>query len=94
MNAGLKQLYVHVCEIRTNPCNILYCNNCTSHVCIHCIVFYTVCLSIVYSMCTNTGNPGSHLTDTGSVYITRDGGLTWDQVRPYTVICTYYAYYP
>ena len=32
-------------------------------------------------MCTNTGNPGSYLADTGSVYITRDGGLIWNQVR-------------
>ena len=31
---------------------------------------------------THTGNTGSYLTDSGSVYITRDGGLTWEQV-PY-----------
>ena len=27
-----------------------------------------------------TGNPGSYLSDSGTVYITRDGGLTWEQV--------------
>ena len=30
--------------------------------------------------CTNTGNLGSYLTDTVSAYVTRDGGLTWEQV--------------
>ena len=37
----------------------------------------------VYLTSTNTGNTGSYLTDTGSVYITRDGGLTWEQVCMY-----------
>ena len=43
-------------------------------------VFICMC---VYLRSTNTGNIGSYLTDTGSVYITRDGGLTWEQVRMY-----------
>ena len=29
------------------------------------------------------GNPGNYLTNTGSVYISRDGGLTWEQVHTY-----------
>ena len=33
-----------------------------------------------------TGNPGRYLTDTGSVYITRDGGLTWEQVNAIHII--------
>ena len=37
----------------------------------------------MYLTSTNTGNTGSYLTDTGSVYITRDGGLTWEQVCMY-----------
>ena len=32
---------------------------------------------------THLGNVGSYLTDTGSVYITRDGGLSWEQVHMY-----------
>ena len=30
--------------------------------------------------CTYVGNPGPYLIDTGSVYISRDGGLSWEQV--------------
>ena len=37
----------------------------------HCVYMYN---------CTHTGNTGSYLTDTGTVYITRDGGLSWEQV--------------
>ena len=39
----------------------------------------TVCVLIA-------GNPGRYLTDNGSVYITRDGGLTWEQVNSYPTI--------
>ena len=35
------------------------------------------------------GNPGPYLIDTGSVYISRDGGLSWEQVRIATKLCTY-----
>ena len=40
---------------------------------------FCVCLTYIHTS-THTGNTGSYLTDTGSVYITRDGGLTWQQV--------------
>ena len=34
----------------------------------------------MYNIYAHTGNTGSYLTDTGTIYITRDGGLTWQQV--------------
>ena len=41
----------------------------------------------IYRTSVNTGNSGPHLTDSGSVYVTRDGGLTWEKVI--NEICTY-----
>ena len=36
---------------------------------------------------THIGNTDAYLTDTGSVYITHDGGLTWEQVDIHTYTC-------
>ena len=47
-----------------------------------CVIFMHVHMCI-YVMSTTTGNTGSYLTDTGSVYITSDGGLTWNEVYTY-----------
>ena len=41
-----------------------------------------ICTILLY---THTGNTGSYLTDTGTVYITRDGGLIWEQVSDTTI---------
>ena len=49
-------------------------------------MYITMC---IYVMSKNTGNTGSYLTDTGSVYITRDGGLTWEQVCAYVCMLSY-----
>ena len=48
-----------------------------------------VCIYVCYDVCTYVcmpvivGNSGSYLTDTGSAYISRNGGLTWEQVYTY-----------
>lgn len=41
----------------------------------------------VHVFLTSTGNLGSHLTNSVSVYITRDGGLTWDKVNDTLFYC-------
>ena len=52
---------------------------------INAVIFYN---GYFHKECYFTiGNPGFYLTDTGSVYISRDGGLTWEQVCTY--VCSY-----
>ena len=51
----------------------------------------SVILLLYCITCTHTGNTGSYLTDTGTVYITRDGGLSWEQVDVLSSItCIFY----
>ena len=35
------------------------------------------------ALTSTIGNTGSYLTETVSTYITRDGGLTWEQVNDF-----------
>ena len=44
----------------------------------HCIII-TMHLGI-HQTSTHTGNIGQYLTNTSSVFISREGGLTWEQV--------------
>ena len=63
-------MYVYVCMC---VCTYVY----MYVICVYMYAHMYVCMPVI------VGNSGSYLTDTGSAYISRNGGLTWEQV------CTY-----